>query len=52
MAAVLLPDDGRSPLVVVLVAAGYAVTALVYGVASARRAPVEPPEPVRLRDAA
>ena len=45
-AAVLLPDDGKSYLVIGIVAGGYAVTALLYGAASARRAAVEPPEPV------
>ena len=44
--AVLLPPDGKSYAVIALVAAGYAVTALVYGVATARRAAEEPPEPV------
>jgi MFS family permease len=44
--AVLLPADGKSYLVIGIVAVGYAVTALVYGVASARRIPLEPPEPV------
>ena len=34
LAAFLLPDDGRSPLVVVLVGAGYGVTALAYGTVS------------------
>jgi len=48
-AAVLLPDDGKSYLVLGVVAGGYALTALVYGVASARRAAVEPPEPVVAR---
>lgn len=46
LAAVLLPDDGKSYLALGVVAAGYALTALVYGTASARRAPSEPPEPV------
>ena len=45
-AALLLPDDGKSSLVTCLIAVGYALTALVYGVASARRAASEPPEPV------
>jgi MFS family permease len=44
--AVLLPPDGKSYAVIAIVAAGYAVTALVYGVATARRMPLEPPEPV------
>jgi MFS family permease len=44
--AVLLPPDGKSYLVIGVVAGGYALTALVYGVATARRASVEPPEPV------
>ena len=44
--AVLLPADGRSYLLIGIVAGGYAVTALVYGVMTARRAGVEPPEPV------
>ena len=45
-AAVLLPADGKSVLVTCLIAAGYALTALVYGVMTARRAGEEPPEPV------
>ena len=49
LAAVLLPDDGKSYLVIGIVAGGYALTSVVYGVASARRAPVEPPEPVVTR---
>jgi hypothetical protein len=44
--AVLLPADGKSVLVTCLIAAGYAVTALVYGVMAARRTGEEPPEPV------
>ena len=44
--AVLLPPDGKSYLVIGLVASGYGVTALVYGVLTARRAAQEPPEPV------
>jgi MFS family permease len=48
--AVLLPPDGKSYLVIGIVAGGYAVTALVYGVMTARRAAVEPPEPVVVRD--
>lgn len=47
--AALLPSDGRSVLVLAVVAAGYAVTSLGYGVATARRAAVEPPEPVVVR---
>ena len=48
--AVLLPPDGKSYVVVGIVAAGYALTALVYGVMTARRASVEPPEPVITHD--
>jgi len=48
--AVLLPPDGKSYLVVGIIAGGYALTALVYGVMTARRAPSEPPEPVVVRD--
>ena len=44
--AVLLPADGKSHAVIALIGVGYAVTALVYGVATARRAGQEPPEPV------
>ena len=44
--AVLLPADGKSYPVVVLIAVGYALTAIVYGVATARKIPTEPPEPV------
>ncbi|HEU0101086.1 MAG TPA: MFS transporter [Mycobacteriales bacterium] len=46
LAAVLLPDNGKSYVALGVVAGGYALTALVYGTASARRAAVEPPEPV------
>ncbi len=49
LAAVVLPDDGKSYLVIALVAVGYGLTALVYGTASARRAASEPPEPVIVR---
>ena len=45
--AVLLPADGKSFLVIGIVAGGYAVTAAVYGVMTARRAAQEPPEPVQ-----
>jgi MFS family permease len=45
-AALLLPPDGKSYLVIGLISAGYALTALTYGVMTARRAPAEPPEPV------
>ena len=50
-AAVLLPPDGKSLLVIAIVAGGYAVTALVYGALSMRRAAGEPPEPVVRTDA-
>jgi len=49
LAAVLLPDNGKSYLVIAVVAGGYALTALVYGTASARRAASEPPEPAIAR---
>ena len=45
-AAVVLPPDGKSYVVIAIVAGGYAVTAVVYAVMTARRAGVEPPEPV------
>jgi len=45
-AAVLLPPDGKSYPVIGIVAGGYAVTAIVYAVMTARRAGVEPPEPI------
>lgn len=48
-AAVLVPPDGKSYAQLVIVAVGYGLTALVYGVATARRAAVEPPEPVVAR---
>ena len=48
--ALLLPADGKSYPVIGLVAGGYAVTALVYGVMTARRAASEPPEPVVVTD--
>ncbi|MCA1721770.1 MAG: MFS transporter [Actinobacteria bacterium] len=44
--AFLLPPNGKSYLVIAIVAIGYAVTAATYGIASARKAAVEPPEPV------
>ena len=50
--AVLLPPDGKSYLVIGIVAAGYALTALVYGLLTARRAADEPPEPVVRTDRA
>jgi MFS family permease len=46
LAAVVVPDNGRSLVVVALIAAGYAVTALVYGTFVRLRAGSEPPEPV------
>jgi MFS family permease len=48
-AAVLLPPDGKSYAVIALIAGGYALTSVVYGVATARRAGSEPPEPVVVR---
>jgi MFS family permease len=44
--AALLPPDGKSYPVVAIVAAGYALTSAVYGVATSRRMAEEPPEPV------
>ena len=49
VAAVILPDDGRSVGVLLTVAAGYAVTAAGYGWVVRRRTPYEPPEPVVTR---
>ncbi|MCW2621712.1 MAG: putative rane protein [Frankiales bacterium] len=51
-AAPLLPDDGRSRAVVVLIAAGYALTALAYGLACrwATDRPGVPVEPVARRE--
>ena len=46
VAAVVLPDDGRSLGVLLTVAAGYAVTGVSYGLVVRRRAQFEPPEPV------
>jgi MFS family permease len=46
LAALLVPDDGKSYAALGLVAAGYAVTALLYGVAVLTRSAGEPPEPV------
>ncbi len=45
-AALLVPSSGRSYVVITVVAGGYAVTALSYGLLTHRRAPYEPPEPV------
>ncbi len=44
--AFVLPADGKSYPLIGIVAGGYAVTAVVYAVMTARRAGVEPPEPV------
>lgn len=44
--AVLLPPDGKSYLVVAVVAVGYAMTAGVYAAATRRRLAAEPPEPI------
>lgn len=44
--AFVLPADGKSYPLIAIVAVGYAVTAVVYAVMTARRAGVEPPEPV------
>ncbi|HVE74384.1 MAG TPA: MFS transporter, partial [Mycobacteriales bacterium] len=44
--AVLLPPNGKSYLVIGLIAGGYAGTALLYGVATWLRAPGEPLEPI------
>jgi MFS family permease len=45
-AAVLLPPNGKSYAVVAIVAAGYAVTAALYALATRRRMAQEPPEPI------
>ncbi len=44
--AFLLPPNGKSYLVIAIVAGGYALTSLAYGVQSTRRMAVEPPEPI------
>ena len=44
--AVLLPPNGKSYLVIAIVAGGYALTSALYGVTTARRMAYEPPEPV------
>ncbi|MCU1601500.1 MAG: putative rane protein, partial [Frankiales bacterium] len=46
IAALVLPDDGRSYPVLGAIAVLYALTALVYGAVVRRRMPFEPPEPV------
>ena len=46
VAAVVLPDDGHSVGVLLVVAGGYAVTSVLYGWVVRRRMPFEPPEPV------
>lgn len=46
LAAVLVPNDGKSYPVLFLIAGGYAVTALTYGVFVRLRAPLEPAEPI------
>jgi MFS family permease len=45
-AALLVPPDGKSYGVLVFIAAGYALTAVGYGLATARRRAEEPEEPV------
>lgn len=44
--AVLLPPDGKSYVVIGIVAGGYAVTSATYAVATARRIEAEPTEPI------
>ncbi len=44
--AVLLPPDGKSYLVIAIVAVGYAVTSAAYTLATRRRMAEEPPEPI------
>ena len=46
VAALVLPDDGRSVAVLLVVSVGYVATGLVYGWLVRRRMPFEPPEPV------
>ena len=46
IAALLVPRNGKSYLLLGVVAGGYALTALVYGGFARVRAPTEPPEPV------
>lgn len=44
--AVLLPPNGKSYVVIAIIAGGYAITALLYAVFTARHSGEEPPEPV------
>ena len=46
VAALIVPRNGRSYVVLGVVAGGYALTALVYGAFARLRAPTEPPEPI------
>ncbi|MCW2599302.1 MAG: putative rane protein [Frankiales bacterium] len=46
VAAVVVPNNGKSYAVLGFIACGYAATALLYGVFVRLRAPYEPPEPV------
>ena len=46
LAAFLVPPNGKSYLVLGVIAGGYAITAGVYGAFARLRAPYEPPEPV------
>ena len=46
LAAVIVPSNGKSYVALGVIAGGYALTALVYATANARRANGEPPEPV------
>ena len=48
-ASVIVPNNGRSNAVLVLIVVGYAVTSLLYGAFVRLRAPSEPPEPVIAR---
>ena len=49
VSAFVLPPNGKSYVALGIVAGGYAVTALVYGAITERRAPNEPAEPVVAR---
>jgi hypothetical protein len=46
VSAVLLPADGKSYLLIAIIAAGYAGTAAAYTLATTRRMAQEPPEPI------
>ena len=52
LAALIVPSNGKSYAALGVIAGGYALTSVVYAAANARRADLEPPEPVVSRGTA